>query len=548
MLRAQELHHALGWADSVEELILTIEKRHSAYHKWCSKTMIELSEEALWSTYLLPDYPIEFVKKHAKYFNELWRDGRIKIVQPDAIETIRELSRRGYKLAIISNTTSSIEVPQMLADNGISELFTCVLLSATFGRRKPHPSIFLETARQMGVRPENCAYIGNDVTRDLVGARQSHYGKVVILSKHRYQDNIRVDDEECDEENGVEMQPDHRLKTLSDLLSIFPEIKKITSIEHASVTEPPLKALYDIAFSTMWGVDQKMPFNDTFIAGREIGFTKFELNHKVSQTLIDQFDHDQFYISTIHEPCPTDYAYDILKEKDIAISSLDEKKRVSAVDMIKRSVELAVRFGSRSVVIHPGSIVCDKARDYQLRELYQAGKINTPAYQALLNEAIDHRKMVVKPHLDKVMECLEEIISFAWDSGVSLGLENRYRYYDIPLPDEMALLLDLCKEEWYGFQYDVGHAQALHVLGFVDHFEWLKRFSERMIGVHLHDVRGINDHQPPGMGDMNFAEIAPYIPVQAQRTLEIGPKISLEQISAGLEILAKSGCIQKMSY
>ena len=131
----------------------------------------------MWSTYLLPDYPLEFVKKNAKYFNELWRDGRIKKVLPDAIETIRELSHRGYKLAIISNTTSSIEAPQLLDDLGITDLFKCVLLSATFGKRKPHPSMFLEAARQMGVKPENCAYIGNDVTRDLVGARQARFRK-----------------------------------------------------------------------------------------------------------------------------------------------------------------------------------------------------------------------------------------------------------------------------------------------------------------------------------------------------------------------------------
>jgi hypothetical protein len=80
----------------------------------------------------------------------------------------------------------------------------------------------------------------------------------------------------------------------------------------------------------------------------------------------------------------------------------------------------------------------------------------------------------------------------------------------------------------------------------VDHFEWLERFSDRMIGVHLHDVCGIIDHQVPGMGEVDFNRIAPYIPIQALRTLEIGPQASLEQISAGLEILADCGCIEKI--
>ena len=333
-------------------------------------------------------------------------------------------------------------------------------------------------------------------------------------------------------ENGSEMQPDHRIKTLSDLLTIFPALSQNAKFPHQQANNPHPHILYNAAFSTMWGVDQEMPFNQTFIAGREIGFSKFELNHKVTQELVDQVDLDHYYISTVHEPCPTEFTYDILKSEDIAISSLDQTKRKQSLEMVKRSIDLAVRLGSRSVVIHPGAMVCDKSRDYHLRKLFQAGQRFTPAYQALLEETIADRKAQVQPHLDMVFDSLLELIRFARGSGVSLGLENRYRYYDIPLPDEMALLLDLCREDWFGFQYDVGHAQTLSVLGLVDHFEWLERFSDRMIGVHLHDVCGIIDHQAPGMGEVDFNHIAPYLPIQAQRTLEIGPQASLEQISS----------------
>jgi hypothetical protein len=78
MLRAQELHQALGWIGPVEDLISTIEQRHLVYENWYTKTLCDISEEKLWSTYLLPDYPLEFVNKNAKKFNELWRDGRNK--------------------------------------------------------------------------------------------------------------------------------------------------------------------------------------------------------------------------------------------------------------------------------------------------------------------------------------------------------------------------------------------------------------------------------------------------------------------------------------
>ena len=533
-----KLQDLLCWGHPIEELAEILHQRERQYRKFCLKTLIELSEEELWSKYLLPDYPVDFVIQNAKQFNQLWLGRRNQKLPPDTVKTIRALAERGYSLAIISNTTSSTDTLHMLAENGLDNLFSCVILSTTFGRRKPHPSLFISAARQMGVKPEQCAYIGNDPTRDLVGARQAGFGQVILRSKNGDQD--KDPDDESGDKASLVMEPDLWIDTLSELLDIFPR---------SPVQSEPVQteeALYDVALSSMWGVDQRLPFNQTFVEAQRIGFTRFELNHKVSPELYQQYDHDHFYIATVHEPCPAEMTYEARKLADIAISSLDEKCRTRSVDEIKGSVDLAVGLGSRSVVIHPGGIACDKSRDYRLRELFQRGLRNTLAYQALLDEAIADRKLRVQPHFDKVIKSLEEIIRFADGSDIAIGLENRYRYYDIPLPDEMAELLALCNEDWFGFQYDVGHAHTLDVLGFSDHFEWLEQFSERMIGVHLHDVCGITDHQVPGMGDVDFARIAPYIPINAQRTVEIGPQANLAQMAEGLKLLAESGCIQKI--
>jgi len=528
----------LNWEGQLDDLESTLATKEAGYRAWSRKTLVELTEVDLWVRYMLPDHPKDWVAQNALTLNQLWRGRRARSLFPEVVNVLHTLSDRGYTLAIISNTTSSVEVPQLLEVSGLNEIISCVILSTTFGKRKPDPSLFLSAARQMGLQAEYCAYIGNDPTRDLVGARQAGFGPVYLHRK------VSGQDEDIDDENGnpqaLEMQPEGYIKSLDELLDIFPACPP-----HQKGIQSH-KARYNIALSTMWGVDQDMPFQQTFEIGDHIGFTRFELNHKISSVLYAAYDHNLFYIATVHEPCPTEFTYDILKSEDIAISSLDQTKRKQSLDMVKSSIDLAIKLGSRSVVIHPGAIVCDKSRDYHLRKLFQAGQRFTPGYQVLLEETIADRKVHVQPHLDMVIDSLQELVRFARGSGVSLGLENRYRYYDIPLPDEMTLLLDLCREDWFGFQYDVGHAQTLSVLGLVDHFEWLERFSDRMIGVHLHDVCGIIDHQVPGMGEVDFNRIAPYIPIQALRTLEIGPQASLEQISAGLEILADCGCIEKI--
>jgi len=156
------------------------------------------------------------------------------------------------------------------------------------------------------------------------------------------------------------------------------------------------------------------------------------------------------------------------------------------------------------------------------------------------------RKSKVGPYLESVIKSMHEIIEYAKSVKMSIGLENRYRYYDIPLIDEMGLLLDLCHEPWYGFQYDMGHAQTLSALGLEKHEEWLKRYGNRIVAIHLHDVKGITDHQSPGLGDIDFEMVAKYIPEYAWRTLEVGPQVSQQELVDGMELLVAKGIVKKL--
>jgi len=540
----RELQQVIGDSDIPDDFIKKIHQREKTYRKWCKRSLIELSEVDLWSKFLLPGLPEQVVRENAVHFNQLWRDQRDKSMLPDAVQTIKTLAKRGFKLAIVSNTTSSTETPIMLAANGLTDLFNPVILSTVFGRRKPHPSLFLEAARGLGIPPTQCAYIGDNLARDLVGARQAGFGEVVIINGHGYREGDYDPDEEALLEPITAMKADYHISTLSELLDLFPACGQASPTVEEVLTEP--NQLYDAGLSTMWHVDQNLSFNDTFKAARSLGFARFELNHKVPPGLLAQFDADHYYISTVHDPCPALLTYSEMKHGDIQISSLDESKRQRSLDFLKKTLDLARSLGSKSIVIHPGAIACDPWRDYRMRELFEKGQVGSDEYRRLSDEMVADRAARIAPHLDMVIKSLQAFISYASGSSVAVGLENRYRYYDIPLPNELKLLLGLCDEDWFGFQYDVGHAQTLHALGLIEHDTWLESFSRRMIGVHLHDVIGVRDHQVPGVGDVDFAHIAPYIPLGAWRTLEISPHASLPDLAKGLDVLHQSGCIQKI--
>lgn len=532
----EEIRSFLGYEGTVDSLKTRLTRGEKDYRKWAKKSLVELTEQELWVRFMYPDQSrLEFIRENAIKLNQLWRNskGKKKLL-PKAVETIKTLAERGYKLCIISNTTSSVEVPALLEENGITNLFSSVILSAVYGRRKPHPSLFLDATRALGVRPEECAYIGDRPSRDVVGAREAGFSKVVIIQaaglKHEKKEN-------------VPMNPDHLISRLPDLLDIFPDHKGLPPVG-VKATQPEF--LYDAALSTMWNVGQKIPFGETFAVGRQLGFARFELNHAISPAMLDEIDFNQFRAGNVHDPCPAYFTMNELKNKDWLISSLDETNRKKGIDVTLRTIDLAVKLGASSVILHPGQVNGDRSMDKHLRAMYDQGLFGSQEYEDLKNAMVADRKSKVEPHLEAVKKSLLEIIEYSKSVKMSIGLENRYRYYDIPLIDEMGLLLDLCDEPWYGFQYDMGHAQTLSALGLDDHEEWLKRFGKRIIAIHMHDVIGITDHQTPGLGDIDFEMVAKYIPEYAYRTLEVGPQATQQELIDGTELLVSMGIVKKL--
>ena len=508
-------------------------ERGNQYKHWYKTTLISLSEAEIWTKYMLPDFPADFVHQNAVKLNQYWRDSRgSSVLRDDAVSTIRELYRRGYRIGIISNTTSSIEAPQLLRENGLEDCVSTVVLSTLQGRKKPHPSIFYEAAKEIQVPVQQCAYVGNSIRRDVIGSKEAGMGEVVIL----------VAEGSDPEERTAPMKPDHIIGNLSDLLEIYP-VLDLPEIDN-SITESPL--MYDASLSTMWHVGQKMPFQETFEVTRTLGFARIELNHQIPPVMFEQIDFSQFRIGSLHDPCPAAISMNQQKERDWMISSLDEEHRKQGVAIVKRTIDEAFNLHARLVVIHPGSIVADQRMDRELRKKFKTEERSTSGYDELREALVEDRSKYAAPHLDAVIRSMKEIIEYARPTGLMIGLENRYRYYDIPILDEMAALLDLANEEWYGFQYDVGHAQTLDRLGLCNHESWLKRYANRMVGVHLHDVIGIMDHQKPGSGDVDFKMVASYLSEKVYRTMEVSPQLSVEDISAGMETLTQFGCVSRL--
>jgi HAD superfamily hydrolase (TIGR01509 family) len=76
----------------------------------------------------------------------------------DAVDTTRELHRRGIPLAVASSSRRE-RLDRTLARAGLSALFQVSVAGDEIARGKPAPDMFLEAAARLGATPEACVVI-----------------------------------------------------------------------------------------------------------------------------------------------------------------------------------------------------------------------------------------------------------------------------------------------------------------------------------------------------------------------------------------------------
>lgn len=298
------------------------------------------------------------------------------------------------------------------------------------------------------------------------------------------------------------------------------------------------------SISTMWALKNYPDLNDFFKVSKQMGFQKIELNHQIDSMMLSNINLDHYHFSSIHEPCPADISTKELVDRDWLISSHDDDSRKHGVEAVKKSIALAHKLGAPTIVVHCGTVPSKLSNESKLRALFEAGDTQSDDYQDIKSRFIQYRQDQIVPRLKAVKKSLNELIDYANQFHVKLGLENRYHYMDIPSIDEMADLLSLADSSQLGFIYDVGHAQSLDRLGFYPHEDWLRRYSSMMLGAHLHDVIGVTDHYAPGLGEIDFKIIAKYLPENAFRTFEMLPGNTLAQVKDGINLMIETGCIK----
>ncbi len=210
----QQIATLVGTSESPDDFCTHLDAQYKLYREWAFETLREASEKELWTRWMLPDRSAEHIAPLAGELTFLYRQtmGR-RFTQPDARDVAVELTRRGYHLGILSNTITEREIPQWLEEDGLRQYFPTMVLSSIFGHRKPGPEIYWEAARQAGADPAYVAYVADNPSRDVPGARQAGLGMVIIMLTPA---------EVAEKDLTGAYEPDMLIHSLSELLDIFP--------------------------------------------------------------------------------------------------------------------------------------------------------------------------------------------------------------------------------------------------------------------------------------------------------------------------------------
>ena len=91
------------------------------------------------------------------------------VVYPPGIgDLVGSLADR-FRLAVVTNTHQADLVPAHLSAMGIAGHFEAVVTSVEVGWRKPHPAIYTEALRRLGITADKAVFVGDSYIADYAG-------------------------------------------------------------------------------------------------------------------------------------------------------------------------------------------------------------------------------------------------------------------------------------------------------------------------------------------------------------------------------------------
>jgi len=218
----------------------------------------------------------------------------------------------------------------------------------------------------------------------------------------------------------------------------------------------------------------------------------------------------------------------------------DKELRRSAIDWTIKTLECANELEASVVILHGGAVDMDPEIE-RLRHFFDSRRIASDEGQGFIRRKVDERERRKPGHMDSLLYSLDRLLRAAEKHDVRLALENRYHYHELPGIDDFAVLFQEFRGAPLGYWHDSGHAHSNESLTMTDPGALLERYGHCLLGMHLHDADGIDDHLPPGRGEIDFSPLRSYLREDTLQTLELKPGTTDAQVAEGIRHLRHLG-------
>ena len=271
----------------------------------------------------------------------------------------------------------------------------------------------------------------------------------------------------------------------------------------------------------------------------DLGFRRIELSHGMPAPLfegvLEAKKKHRFSISSVHNflPSPVEIRADDPDCYEFTSHRPADRKR--AVRLTRQTIDWAEKLNAPFVVVHCGRI---RSLDLTagLRNMVEDGKYLGRKYVRSKLAAVQKRERVGEIYVQRVLECLTDVVDYAGSKGIKIGIENREYYEAVPTERELVTFLRRLDSAHAGYWHDFGHAQIKHNLGLLNHRQWLETAAPLAFGCHVHDVRWpFRDHCVPFSGEIDYENLLPLFPKSCVMVFELSPRTPVEDVRPALE-------------
>jgi sugar phosphate isomerase/epimerase len=297
-----------------------------------------------------------------------------------------------------------------------------------------------------------------------------------------------------------------------------------------------------LGMSTSWLSGGSATAEGMLAALKNLDVTGIELSYGISE---DRYQHLRTLLKrcglkvvSVHNFFPIPAARSESKGSGdlFLLSSSDPEERRNAIRYTTKSIEHAGELGAAAVILHCGFV----EMDHQMQVFYKyfnSSQLGSEEAQNFIRNKLKERDRRKPEHLENLLFSLDRLLPVAEKQDILLGLENRYHYHELPGPDDFGAIFANFEGAPIGYWHDTGHAHANEALGLISRKSLLQSYSDQLIGIHLHDAIGLDDHIPPGSGEIDFRALKPFLKTDTLKVIELKPGIPKSKVSEGIKFI-----------